>query len=204
MKEVKTYVIASLTTTGDREKKIIEIFLQDISRHHLLKIKNPESMHLPPSNFLQLVFGTLLKVEVSVVKSTGLTDELLLAENCFEEETGRTLVEYLNRLEPPVCICMYKGNSLNFSLLKDHLEKINTVLPKDLLCVDLLRSLLSIGDTIFVDMPEAYQHFLGKPFGGPNYVEPQSAEDDVRMQMDIIFALNVRFVKYVDENAELF
>lgn len=204
MKEIKTYVIASLTTTGDQERKIIEIFLQDVSRHHLLKVKNPESMHFPPSNFLQLIFGSLSKVEESVVKSTGLTDELLLAENCFEEDAGQTLVDYLNRLEPPVCICMYKGNSLNFDLLKDHLEKINTVLPTDLRCIDLLRSLLSIGDTIFSNIYEAYEHFLKRPFGGPNYMEPQSAEDDVRMQMDILFALNGKFVKYVDENSILF
>lgn len=202
MKEIKTYVVISLTTTGEKERRIIEIFLQDISRSQLLRIKSPDQY--PPCNFLQLIFGTLSKVEPSVVKNTGLTDELLLAENCFEEESGQMLMDFFNRLEPPICICMYKGNSLYFNLLKNHLKQININLPNNILCLDLLRSLLSIGDTIFLNMTEAYEHFLKKPFGGPNYMEPQSAEDDVKMQMDILFALNARFVKYAEENAVFF
>lgn len=203
MDKIKTYVIISLITTGEQEGKIIEIFLQDVSRHHLLKIRSLDSNQFPPTNFLQLIFGSLSKVEEAVISSTGLTDELLLAENCFEEEAGQTLFEYLNRLEPPVCICLYTVNFLNFKLLKDHLQKINTSLPKDLLCID-LRFLLSIEDKLFSNLHEAYHHFLKKPFGGYNYMEPQSAEDDARMQMDIVFALNAKFVKYVDENAVLF
>ena len=87
-------------------------------------------------NKLTLCVYPMATIVPVVSDITGLDNYNLIGQSKFSKNTGDLINSFLSLLPSPVCLVAHNGNGYDFPLLKAELEKANTQLRPDILCID--------------------------------------------------------------------
>ena len=156
MTEVSTLVYFDLEATGLKsagkpricELSFLAVNIQDMLDMNLILMKSIKSRKidnnlLQARNLLPRIVNKLtlcvypMATIVPVVSDiTGLDNYNLIGQSKFSKNTGDLINSFLSLLPSPVCLVAHNGNGYDFPLLKAELEKVNTQLTPDILCID--------------------------------------------------------------------
>ncbi|CAB3244924.1 unnamed protein product [Arctia plantaginis] len=147
MAPIRTYVFLDLETTGlPREElnktKIIELSMVIVKRRHILETL---AGHLPRvQHKLTMCFNPGRMIYPGASQASGLDNDLLEYETCFNIEVFNTIKSLLACQEKPLCLVAENGHAFDFPILKNHFQKLNESLDEDVMCADSLHAFYDI------------------------------------------------------------
>lgn len=136
--EIKTFVFMDIETTGlplyeNNTTKITELCLTAVHASHLRLGAFPRVQ-----NKLNLCFNPCKLISADSEKITGLSNTLLEESYKFSKETVESISNFLNHNPQPICFVAHNGLRFDYPLLRREINKTNTSLDTNILCIDTL------------------------------------------------------------------
>lgn len=139
MSQIATYVFLDLETTGIpqhelNKTRITELSMVAVNTAHLLRTRpgmTPRVQHK-----LSLCFNPRRMIDPGCTEVSGLCNDLLEHEACFDKDTFILISKFIERLLPPVCLIAQNGDNFDYPILKNHLVRLGVSLADNLLCAD--------------------------------------------------------------------
>lgn len=133
-REVKTVVFFDTETNCLDKPRITEICLMSVQREELLTtVGTPRVV-----NKVTLCINPQRCMDSEACKITGLYNDSLENQSPFDVTVAETLINFLSRLPPPVCLLAHNGNKFDFPLLLKELGEAGKGLSPEILCADSL------------------------------------------------------------------
>ena len=156
MPKVSTLVYFDLEATGLKsagkpricELSFLAVNIQHVLDMNLIMMKSIKSRTIDKNllqarnllprivNKLTLCVYPMATIVPVVSDITGLDNYNLIGQSKFSKNTGDLINSFLSLLPSPVCLVAHIGTGYDFPLLKAELEKANTQLTPDILCID--------------------------------------------------------------------
>ncbi|XP_038111103.1 three prime repair exonuclease 2-like [Culex quinquefasciatus] len=141
MADIGSFVFLHQETTGLSGDfgtiNVTELSLIACSKLHFLNTTDgniPRVLH-------KLTFCFNPQGSISTIASQisgGLYNNLLERESKFDYETAQSILLFLKRLQPPLCLVAHNGIRFDFGLLKNKLKVLEIMLPVETYCIDTL------------------------------------------------------------------
>ncbi|XP_067620416.1 uncharacterized protein [Eurosta solidaginis] len=109
--------------------------------------KRPRILHK-----LALLFNPRRLIHPS---AEGLSNFSLEKESHFDENAGITVLNFIKHMQQPVCLVAHNGDSFDFPVIKQTLQKLNMEMPEGILCLDSLRAFWGIDEQLLLDVSSA-------------------------------------------------
>lgn len=175
MTKIETFVFFDLETTGfpweeGNRTKIIELSLVVAKRNHILECKPGETPRI--MNKLSLCLNPRRMIQMGSTSVTGLSNDLLEHESCFNKTVADTICNFLSIYTKPICLVAHNGNRFDYPIFKAEFIRQDYVLPEDLLCTD---SYPGFKD-IFGQLKKDSKHFLYAPDLSTNFIADRIQE----------------------------
>ncbi|XP_037961231.1 uncharacterized protein LOC119690280 [Teleopsis dalmanni] len=147
--EIKSFAVFDLETANlpcynYNKGTITEISIYGFSANVLSQCKQnkPTNNEIPANprvlHKLTLLINPQSLIAPKAEKLTGLNNYMLEYEQPFNEDTAKTILSFLGRLQKPLCLVAHNGINFDFPILNQMFERINMTLPIGTLCLDSL------------------------------------------------------------------
>lgn len=138
--DIRTFIFLDCETTGlpsfeCGKTRITELCMIAVESNHLKLGVFPRVQ-----NKISFCFNPKRLINPEVSNMTGLYNDLLEHQPCFDNNLGSFIKNFLKLFKPPLCFVAHNGKRFDFPLLKKHLEEIEVQLPQDLLYIDSLEA----------------------------------------------------------------
>ncbi|XP_076800659.1 uncharacterized protein LOC143445442 [Clavelina lepadiformis] len=142
--KTETFVFFDLETTDLLKRKVTEICMIAVNREAL------ESAEEIPRVYdkLSLIVDPIINISEGACRISGLTNHLISrsAKEAFNPDTTFTIMNFLQRQAPPICLLAHNGVEFDFPILRDHLTSFDIKFPffNELYCSDTVIGMRSL------------------------------------------------------------
>lgn len=125
----RTLVFFDLESTGLPSKtipvKITELCFWAVERSHFQASKPKEIPRV--TNRLNLCVNPAITIDPKASEITGLNNGDLEHQSPFNKETVNVILNFLQRLQKPVCLIAHNGDKFDFPLIKSEIARLGMV-----------------------------------------------------------------------------